>query len=143
MSMASPLGDIRLAVGLLADPTIPPDSGEVLLERCQVNGFPTALPAFRAERHIVPVLKVVTERRARVHPCPQIRLSFEANQLGDKFEILAHQRKELALQLEDQLHQLGVVAFRDYVPDLFERAKWVHLLIFRQKHETRTSLGKV
>jgi hypothetical protein len=54
-----------------------------------MNGFPTALPAFRTERHIVSLLKVVTEWRARVHPCTQVRLSFEARYLGGKFEILA------------------------------------------------------
>jgi hypothetical protein len=54
-----------------------------------MNGFPTALPAFRTERHIVAILKVVTERRARMHLRAQIRLSFKARQLGGKLEILA------------------------------------------------------
>jgi hypothetical protein len=87
-----------------------------------MNGFPTALPAFRTEMDIVALLKVVTERSAYMHPRTQIRLPFKARQLGGKFEILALEYKELILQFEERLYELRVIAFRNYVPDLFERA---------------------
>src|ERR1700686_4198367 len=89
--------------------------------------FRIILPTFWTERHIIPVLKVVVEGSARMHPCPQIQLLFEDHQLGAKLEILALYLKDLVLQIEDQLHQLGVARFFHYFSDLVERAQWIHL----------------
>jgi len=72
--------------------------------------------------------------------CMQIQLSFEACQLGGKFEVVALYRKDVFFQIEDYLHKVAVGGVTDYFPDLFESAEWIHLRTFCQQLEVRTSL---
>jgi hypothetical protein len=76
-----------------------------------MNCAPTALPAFRTERHVVPVLKVAIGRWTSMHPCRQVQLLFEACQLGGKFEVVALYRKVVFLQIEDYLTSSRSVVF--------------------------------
>ena len=94
-----------------------------------MNRVASAFPAFRTERKIVSVQKVVIVRWTTVHSCRQVQLLFEVCQFGGKFEVVAFYRKDFFLQIKDQPHQLAVGGVSDYFPDLFERAEWVHLRI--------------
>ena len=92
-----------------------------------MNCVPIVLPAFRAEGHVVPLLKVVIERWARTHPCRQVRLMLEACQFGGKGEVVALYLEDVFLQIEDELYKLAVGGVFDYSPDLFECAERFHL----------------
>jgi hypothetical protein len=101
MSLASSLRNGRIPVGFLTNPTLPSGFTARRYGRLQVNCCPAALPAFRTERNVVPLQKVVIGLWTSMHPCRQVQLWFEACQLGGKFEVAALYRKDLFLQIED------------------------------------------